>query len=309
MSQSSNLNPSSNKTFWAIVPAAGVGARMQADRPKQYLELLGKTLIEHSLQRLLDLPAIAGAVVALDEQDAYWPQLQFTHTKPVLIAAGGKERCHSVLNALRHLEQTLTQTPAPLMGAGWGEGDNNINGFAIDTPHPNPLGNSSRRCATSCIRAVVPQGEREENFAHSSRRREIEEVWVLVHDAARPCVRAEDLNKLIELASQDDHGGLLALPVRDTMKRQTPEGRVEATVDRNGLWHAMTPQMFKLSILINSLSQSPEKKLHVTDDASAMELAGYHPLLVACHEDNIKITRPFDLTLASLYMQQQAASK
>lgn len=247
MSQNNSHNPLSSKTFWAVVPAAGVGARMQADRPKQYLELLGKTLIEHSLQRLLDLPAMAGAVVALDEQDAYWPPLQFTHTKPVLIAAGGKERCHSVLNALRLLDRHLAGR----------------------------------------------QGE----------------AWVLVHDAARPCVRAEDLNKLIELASLDDHGGLLALPVRDTMKRQTPEDRVEATVDRNGLWHAMTPQMFKLSLLISALSQSLEKKLHVTDDASAMELAGYQPLLVACHEDNIKITRPFDLTLAALYMQQQAASK
>ncbi|MDQ1363139.1 MAG: 2-C-methyl-D-erythritol 4-phosphate cytidylyltransferase [Pseudomonadota bacterium] len=247
MSQNHSLNPSSNKIFWAVIPAAGVGSRMQANRPKQYLELLGKTLIEHSLQRLLDLPAIAGAVIALDKQDVYWPALQYSHAKPVLIAEGGQERYHSVLNALRLLDKHLA-------------------------------GRQS-------------------------------EAWVLVHDAARPCVRADDLNRLIELASQDNHGGLLALPVRDTMKRQAADRRVEATVDRNGLWHAMTPQMFRISLLINSLSESIEKKLHVTDDASAMELAGYQPLLVACHEDNIKITRPFDLTLASLYMQQQAASK
>jgi 2-C-methyl-D-erythritol 4-phosphate cytidylyltransferase len=242
----SKIQHPSNKRFWAIVPAAGTGTRMQADRPKQYLELLGKTLIEHSLQRLLAVPAIEGVVVALDAQDAWWPQLGFTHTKPVLIVKGGKERCHSVLNALAFLD---------------------------------------------------------EHLQHAS-----DEIWVLVHDAARPCVRADDLNQLIRLASHDDHGGLLALPVRDTMKRQSADGRVEATVDRNGLWHAMTPQMFKLSILNNALNNSFEKQLHVTDDASAMELAGYHPLLVACHEDNIKVTRPFDLTLAGLYMQQQTES-
>lgn len=246
-----SLRDTGNKQFWAIVPAAGVGTRMQADRPKQYLELLGKTLIEHSVQRLLDVPTIRGVVLALDSADTQWAQLHFTHTKPVLIAAGGTERCHSVLNALQRLASELSTH-----SAGMGES----------------------------------------------------EVWVLVHDAARPCVRADDLARLMNEASRDDHGGLLALPVRDTMKRQNTEGRVEATVDRNGLWHAMTPQMFKLPLLIKALNNALEKQLHVTDDASAMELAGYHPLLVACHEDNIKITRPFDLTLATLYMQQQQAS-
>lgn len=247
MNQTSPQNPSSPEQFWAIVPAAGVGTRMQANRPKQYLELLGKTLIEHSVQRLLDVPDITGVVIALDKQDTVWSQLHFTHTKPVLTVTGGEERCHSVLNALQFLVAHL-----------------------------------------------------DKELADSSK-----DIWVLVHDAARPCVRADDLGRLIELASLDDHGGLLALPVRDTMKRQTAEGRVDATVDRSGLWHAMTPQMFKLPLLIKALNNALEKKLHVTDDASAMELAGYHPLLVACYEDNIKITRPFDLMLATLYMQQQ----
>ena len=235
------------KQFWAIVPAAGVGSRMQADRPKQYLTLYGKTLLEHSLHRLLNLPEIVGAVLALDSHDPYWPTLHFQHNKPILIAAGGKERCHSVLNALQLLTDKLPTVQ--------------------------------------------------------------NDIWVLVHDAARPCVRAEDLHKLIELASNDDHGGLLAVPARDTMKRQTSEGRSETTVDRNGLWHAMTPQMFKLSLLVNAISDAVAKQLHVTDDASAMELAGFHPRLVACHEDNIKITRPFDLTLASLYLQQQSSAE
>jgi len=235
---------SHNKSFWAIVPAAGAGKRMQADRPKQYLDLLGHAVIEHSLQRLLDCELIQGVVVALDAQDQYWPTLGYAHTKPVLTVVGGAERNHSVLNALKHLKSYLG----------------------------------------------------EQAIAH---------VWVLVHDAARPCVREQDLVKLMELASQQDDGGLLAVPVRDTMKRQGAGQRVANTVDRQGLWHALTPQMFKLPLLINAIESSIKVNHHITDDASAMELAGYHPLLVEGHEDNIKITRPFDLTLAALYMQHQ----
>jgi len=232
-----------SKSFWIILPAAGVGKRMAADRPKQYLPLLGKTVIEYSLQSLLDMSSIAGVVLALDKDDSYWPELQFNHQKPVLQVVGGNERCDSVLNALRFLEA-----------------------FVAD---------------------------------------QMQEVWVLVHDAARPCVRPDDITKLIDKASHDDNGGLLALPVRDTMKRQSPNNRVQTTVDRSGLWHALTPQMFKLSLLIKALVHASERGLQVTDDASAMELAGYHPLLVEAHEDNIKITRPFDLVLARLYLQEQ----
>ncbi len=225
------------------MPAAGVGQRMAADRPKQYLPLLDKTVIEHSLQSLLDIPSITGVVLALDKDDSYWPELQFAHQKPVLQVTGGNERCHSVLNALRYLEQQVTDQQ--------------------------------------------------------------QDVWVLVHDAARPCVRPEDVSKLIDKASHDDHGGLLALPVTDTMKRQSANNRVQTTVDRTGMWHALTPQMFKLTLLIKALEHALEKGMQVTDDASAMELAGYHPLLVEGHEDNIKITRPFDLLLAKLYLREQ----
>ena len=131
------------------------------------------------------------------------------------------------------------------------------------------------------------------------------DIWVLVHDAARPCVRHRDISILIETASFDDHGGLLAVPVRDTMKRQQENHRVQTTVDRTGLWHALTPQMFRLPLLIKALNNAQKKGLQVTDDASAMELDGYMPLLVEGHEDNIKITRPFDLTLANLYLGEQ----
>jgi len=116
-------------------------------------------------------------------------------------------------------------------------------------------------------------------------------------------VRTGDIQKLIEQGS-NEHGGLLALAVRDTMKRSDSESKVTETVDRNNLWHALTPQMFRLDLLINALQTAQQKKLAITDDASAMELAGYKPKLIEAHEDNIKITRAFDMQLAELYMKK-----
>ena len=119
----------------------------------------------------------------------------------------------------------------------------------------------------------------------------VEQDWVLVHDAARPCVRVDDINKLIVQVRDHEQGGLLASPVRDTMKRCDSSGHVAQTVDREGLWHALTPQMFRLGELTMALKSAIDNNQNVTDDASAMELAGFRPLLVAGHADNIKITR------------------
>lgn len=132
------------------------------------------------------------------------------------------------------------------------------------------------------------------------------ESWILVHDAARPCVRADDISRLIGQVSSDHVGGLLALPVRDTMKR-AEEDRVSATVDRAHLWHALTPQMFRLGELRQSLRAAISAGHNVTDEASAMEWSGHRPLLIQGHEDNIKITRPADLELAALYLAAQKA--
>jgi len=236
------VDSENSKQFWAVIPAAGVGARMQADRPKQYLELHQKTVIEHTLDRLLSMDEVCGVVLSVSETDTYWPQLNYTSSKPILIAAGGKERSDSVLNALLLLEQHVDDAQT---------------------------------------------------------------VWALVHDAARPCVRTSDIRHLIENASQSENGGLLALPVRDTMKRASENSLVQQTVDREGLWHALTPQMFRLDLLIHALKQAQQNNRLITDDCSAMELAGYHPRLIEAHEDNIKITRAFDLQLAALYLQLQ----
>lgn len=122
--------------------------------------------------------------------------------------------------------------------------------------------------------------------------------WVLVHDAVRPCLRGEDLDRLIDDLGADEVGGLLATRVRDTMKRADAGAVVSATVDREGLWHAQTPQMFRLGALRDALAAAFARGLAVTDEAEAMELAGARPRLVEGHDDNVKITRREDLALA-----------
>jgi 2-C-methyl-D-erythritol 4-phosphate cytidylyltransferase len=129
--------------------------------------------------------------------------------------------------------------------------------------------------------------------------------WVLVHDAARPCVRPSDIQRLISQCRSEAVGGLLAIPVRDTMKQADAEGRVERTVARDRLWHALTPQMFRYGPLVRALESAQQQSVAITDEAMAMELAGFSPRLVEGHADNIKITRPEDLSLAAFYLREQ----
>lgn len=130
--------------------------------------------------------------------------------------------------------------------------------------------------------------------------------WVLVHDAARPCLHRDDLDRLINEAGVHEVGGILAAPVRDTMKRADVGGNIARTEDRDGLWHALTPQMFRLGELRVALRDALDSGALVTDDASAMELAGKAPLLVEGAASNIKITRPEDLALAEFYLTHPA---
>lgn len=226
--------------LWAIVPAGGSGRRMQIARPKQYLNLHGQPVIQHTLTRLMSVPALKGVVVAISPADTYWetclaglrrhwPQawLDRLHT-----VQGGVERVHSVCNALTFLNK------------------------------------------------VAPDYAR-----------------VLVHDAVRPCIRVSDIEKLIDQVADDANGGLLALPVADTLKRSDGGDRVETTVERSGLWRACTPQLFRLGDLRRALDKALARGVLVTDEASAMEQAGFHPKLVPCQADNIKLTHPQDLSL------------
>jgi len=131
------------------------------------------------------------------------------------------------------------------------------------------------------------------------------EDWVLVHDAARPCLRHHDIDRLLDTLSDHPVGGLLASPVADTMKRSDQQGEVIETVDRARLWRALTPQMFRLGMLRTALHNALQQQLPVTDEASAIELSGARPRLVEGHPDNIKITHPADLALAELFIHQQ----
>lgn len=128
------------------------------------------------------------------------------------------------------------------------------------------------------------------------------EDWVLVHDAARPCLRQSDLDKLISDLSSHEVGGLLGLPMADTVKRCNDKGQVDETVSRHDLWRALTPQMFRLNILKQALEQALADDAVVTDEASAIERMGLQPQIVAGHSDNIKVTRPEDLELAQIYL-------
>jgi 2-C-methyl-D-erythritol 4-phosphate cytidylyltransferase len=131
---------------------------------------------------------------------------------------------------------------------------------------------------------------------------------VLVHDAARPCVRAIDLDRLIAAAQLDEVGALLAAPVRDTLKRADGQGRVDATVSRENLWRAFTPQAFRRDALFHALEQAAADGVAVTDEAMAMERLGLRPILVEGSEDNIKVTVAADLAFAECVMAMQGAS-
>ena len=127
-----------------------------------------------------------------------------------------------------------------------------------------------------------------------------ENAWVLVHDAARPCLKRSDLDKLLQI--EDEQGGILATPAIDTMKRTQDAKMISHTEDRSTLWHALTPQFFPAQRLKKALSEAFATNAVVTDEASAMEFLGFHPQLVAGRADNIKITRPEDLALAEFYL-------
>lgn len=220
----------------AVVPAAGIGSRMAADRPKQYLPVAGKTILEHTVTRLLSHPAISRVVIAISPVDPYFPALPLADEPRITVVDGGAERADSVFAGLAAIEN--------------------------------------------------------------------EQSWVLVHDAARPCLRQADLERLISAALQSDSGALLAAPVRDTMKRGNGSLGVAATVCRNDLWHALTPQMFRVKQLRDSLTQALAQGAVITDEASALEFCGWQPRLVPGRADNLKVTQPEDLALAEFYLQQ-----
>lgn len=129
--------------------------------------------------------------------------------------------------------------------------------------------------------------------------------WVLVHDAVRPCVRISDINTLLDTLAHHHVGGVLGVPVDDTLKLVNDKAEVEQTPDRSRYWQAQTPQLFRYGLLVKALAVLASEARHVTDEAGAVERLGLQPQMVAGHKDNIKITHATDLALASYILQSQ----
>ena len=131
--------------------------------------------------------------------------------------------------------------------------------------------------------------------------------WILVHDAARPCLSARLLDRLIDEVGDDRAGGLLAVPVADTLKRADHDGRSIRTESRTGLWQAQTPQMFRYDLLLRALRSCDLAQ--ATDEAAAVEVLGLHPKLVQSDATNLKVTHAQDLALAELILNEAAGKK
>ena len=223
---------------WAVLPAAGTGQRVGAAMPKQYLQIAGKTVLQHAVENFINNDRIAGLVVPLHSKDNQFSKLHFGDVSTSIdTVQGGDTRAESVLAGLNFLSD------------------------------------------------------------HAG-----EQDYVLVHDAARPCLMITDLNNLIDSCLKDEVGGILATPLTDTIKLVNQK-RIVGTQDREQTWRALTPQMFKFGILKNALTSAINNHQLSIDEASAIEYAGYHPLIVEGSEKNIKVTNPDDLQLAEIYLQ------
>ena len=225
--------------YFLVVPASGIGQRMNSTIPKQYIILeKGLTILDQCLNTILSNDLISGFIVALDKKDSYFKTSEFAKDpKLISIATGGKERFHSVLNALNALDQTAK---------------------------PND--------------------------------------WILVHDAVRPCIRKEDINKLIEEVADDKVGGILANRIVDTVKQKNNGGLV-STIDRQKLYIAQTPQMFRYAILKDSIEKAIESNMHITDESEALENLNYSIRIVEGSSSNIKITTQEDIHLANYFLK------
>jgi 2-C-methyl-D-erythritol 4-phosphate cytidylyltransferase len=223
--------------YFALIPAAGAGARFGATTPKQYLDAAGRPLLWHAARALLAEPRIARVFIVLSSGDERFATIPWDEDaeRVAPLYCGGDTRAATVRNGL--------------IAAG----------DVIDL-----------------------------------------EDWVLVHDAARPCLRKGDVTRLIDTitagAQRGEPGGLLAVPVADTLKRATRDEAVERTIDRAGLWRALTPQMFRYALLTRALSGLDLAA--VTDEASAVEQLGLQPRLVRGSSANLKVTLPEDLEIA-----------
>ncbi|MET0856778.1 MAG: 2-C-methyl-D-erythritol 4-phosphate cytidylyltransferase [Telluria sp.] len=218
--------------YFALIPAAGVGARMAAAGPKQYLQLAGKPMIRHTLDAFLSSERISHTFVVVSADDGHIDAAAPRNGVSVL-RCGGATRMESIRNSLHAMAESVR-----------------------------------------------------------------DDDWVLVHDAARPGLNGALIDKLIAEVGAHPVGGLLALPVVDTVKRRA--GGTVGTISRDGLWLAQTPQMFRFKLLRDALAAADAAA--ITDDASAVEAMGHAPMLVEGHPRNLKVTLPRDIEIAEMYL-------
>lgn len=227
--------------YWAVLPSAGGGARMGMGRPKQYLPVRGRAMLEWSIAPFLDAGWIDGVVLALARGDGEFARLPIARHPKIFTVTGGVARADSVLAGLQAVAERSAALEAP--------------------------------------------------------------VFVLVHEAARPCLTVEDVEELRD-ESSDEHGGLLALPLTEALKTEERE-RSGGSLNGTGLWRAQSPQMFRLDLLRGALEQALARGQAPADEAAAMEQAGYKPLLVRGRASNLKISYPEDLPLAEFWLSRQ----
>lgn len=220
----------------ALIPAAGIGARFGTDKPKQYVEIGGKTVLEHTVCIFQNHPSIDMTVVVVSPEDVLADGFQTAFAGVEVWKIGGRTRAETVRNGVEKLLET---------------------GLAAETDN------------------------------------------ILVHDAARCCLPSEALTRLIEQAGNAAEGGILAIPVADTLKR-AEGGQISATVERTGLWQAQTPQLFRAGLLCRALAA--ENLEGITDEASAVEKLGIRPLLVQGDARNLKLTQPQDAYIVRLLL-------
>jgi len=218
-----------SRKIWAIIPAAGIGSRMEAGIPKQYIKIGDQSLIEMTLEVILSFVPISGVQVCISTDDKEWQTLGIEHEKLLATTLGGETRADSVLAGLAALAA----------------------------------------------------------LAHA-------DDWVMVHDAARPCISHTALNRFVEQLREHPVGGLMAMPVADTLKQADADNHVSQTLSREKVWQAQTPQMFRFQTLREALLEAKAKKLLVTDESSAMEMAGHQVALITGERANIKVTYPGD---------------
>ncbi len=227
-----------SERFFGLIPAAGAGERMGLDRPKQYLKLLGRPMLYHSVMALLAGGRIDTVFVVLAPGDGEFRQ---------------------------HAWGDFGERIAPLYCGGATRHDSVLNGLVAASSTVQP------------------------------------DDWMLVHDAARPCLGQRELERMLDLLAEDDVGGILAVPVADTLKRADSAGRIQTTEPREHLWQAQTPQMFRHGLLLQALSRTAK----LTDEAGAVEALGLTPKLVLGSSTNLKVTYPEDLQLAETILASQ----